>query len=111
MATPHWIHKVGSLLVEGRGEKEKMQTQNSRSGNRNLTVSQGNLSSCQTSLTAAAELSAEQRNLTSTPKRLTVEESKAGKRNLSCRRICHFTGILQSPAWPHVNESNFSCQT
>lgn len=43
---------------QGVGERtKKMQTQNSQSGNRNLTVSQGNLSFCQTSLMAAAQLS------------------------------------------------------
>lgn len=42
---------------EGEREGKKMQTQNRQSGNRNLTISQGNLSFCQTSLTAAAELS------------------------------------------------------
>lgn len=64
---------------EGERRGEKMQTQNSRSGNRNLTVSQGNLSFCQTSLTAAAELSTVRKFPTPTPKWLSVEGSKASK--------------------------------
>lgn len=65
MATLHWKFII-SLHFAGwqEGDRgEKMQTQNSRSGNRNLTVSQSNLSFCQTSLTAAAEPSTVQKNL------------------------------------------------
>lgn len=60
MAKIHWMlnvyYKLAVCWLAGSGVKKKMQTQNSQSGNRNLTVSQSNLSSCQTSLTAAEGL-------------------------------------------------------
>lgn len=46
---------AGSFMV-GSKEKKRKSKQKSQSGNRNLKISEGNLSFCQTSLAAAAEL-------------------------------------------------------
>lgn len=86
------------------GEREwKMQTQNSRSGERNLTVSQGNLSFCQTSLTAAAELSTVQRNPCPPLQNGWLLKRKRPKTSNLQARHCHFVAITS--VWPHPKKS------
>lgn len=87
-----------------QGEREwKMQTQNSRSGKRNLTVSQGNLSFCQTSLTAAAELSTVQRKPCPPLQNGWMVKRKRPKTSNLQGRHCHFVAIAS--VWPHPKKT------
>lgn len=89
---PHFTG--GTKFIFGWQEAERRKKSKHKTvggGNRHLTVSQGNLSPCQTSPTAAAV------KIAPLPPRMD---------GLPFGPICDF--IATSPAWPHVNESSCS---